>query len=165
MARKPPSLFGMFHHRYEAWLTEMDTDAELRIMECHTKRFEKKMECELRVATAISRVQQFPLHHEIEMRRLQLQVIQLDNQIQQAISPPAPQLALPAPSRAGLEAHVSHSEVEKLALRAVQRYSNLTLDEAEDAWEEWREELYDRYPSATADEIYNRAQEMMTLLR
>lgn len=165
MARKPPSLFGMFHHRYEAWLTEMDTDAELRIMECHTKVFEKQMECEMRSAMAIARSQQVVLQHQIAVKRQNLELIQLDNQIRQALSPPAPQLALPAPSRAGLEAHVSHDEVEKLALRAFQRYSNLPWDEAEFAWEDWREELHDRYPSATADEIYNRAQEMMTLIR
>ena len=158
MARRSPTLFGVFHHRWQAQLTEWDTDAELRILECQTKMFERQREAELRVAMSISRNEQFVLQHQIAIRRLQLEVIQLDNQIQQALSPPAPQLALPAPTRPGLEAHVSHGEVEKLALRAVQRYGNLPWDEAEDAWEDWREELQDRYPIATADEIYNRAQ-------
>ena len=165
MARRSPSLFGVIHHRWQARLTEWDTDAELRILECHTKVFEMQREAELRIAMAISRNEQFALQHQIAMKRHHLELIQLDNQIQQALSPPAPQLALPAPTRPGLEAHVSHGEVEKLALRAVQRYSNLSWDEAEFAWEDWRLELHDRYPSATADEIYNRAQEMMTLLR
>ncbi len=165
MARKSRGFFGTMRHGYDAWLTEKNTEYELRILESHTTLFERQMEAQLRMAMAVSRNQRFVLEHELSMKRLQLEIAQIDNQIQFAIAPPVPQQTLPASPSVGLERYVSNKDIEKMALTAVRRFGNLSREEFEEEWEDWTEELYDRFPSSTAGEIHHRAKEMILLLR
>jgi hypothetical protein len=63
------------------------------------------------------------------------------------------------------EVDVTDQQVEALALKAVARFSQLSTEEAETAWEAWRRELRRRYAPYTAAEVAQRAEELRGLIR
>ena len=76
--------------------------------------------------------------------------------------------ALAAPEGHGLEEqrleeYITDRQIETLALRALTRFAGLVPEEADRQWEEWRRELYVRFPPYAAAEVERRADELRGL--
>jgi hypothetical protein len=107
------------------------------------------------------------LRAQIETERLLLELEALRRQrragIAPAVPPPTAVPVLTAATQPVITPHVSESQSQKLAQRAVVRFANLPPEEAERQWAVWRTEIVNRLPRVAAEEVLNRASQLRAL--
>lgn len=165
-------LFGMWRLRWEAWLEEKMKDPAIRKMKARQEILDeqrKTAEAQIRLKSTVQSGDRQVEVGRLEYSQVLWQRLQSDLE-QSGIALPPSSTISPAASVSSasgtvygakeppVSLHITDEQIEALALRAVMTIGK--GDGAEEAWQQYRDQLYERLPHYAAQEVERRVYEL-----